>query len=91
MIHCNHCNAQYIGQTGRSLKTRFKEHLRYVRNKILTEPTGEHFNSTGHNISMMRVKCIEKCNNQTRMYREKREEYFKNKFQTKYRGMNKKT
>jgi hypothetical protein len=28
-IKCNTCNKRYIGQTGRSLKTRFVEHCRY--------------------------------------------------------------
>ena len=31
LITCNHCNLQYIGQTGRRLKDRVSEHLKYIR------------------------------------------------------------
>ena len=30
-LSCNTCNLQYIGQTGRNLKTRFSEHCRYIK------------------------------------------------------------
>ena len=30
-IKCNTCNQWYIGQTGRSLNARHKEHIRYIR------------------------------------------------------------
>ena len=39
---------------------RFGEHLGYVRNKKLNEPTGQHFNLPGHNITMMEVTLLEK-------------------------------
>ena len=35
---------QYVGETGREFKMRLKEHLGYVRNSKLNEPTGLHFN-----------------------------------------------
>jgi len=30
-IQCNNCNKTYIGQTGGSISTRFKEHIRYIK------------------------------------------------------------
>jgi hypothetical protein len=30
-IKCNTCNKYYVGQSGRSLKTRFSEHIRYIK------------------------------------------------------------
>ena len=47
----------YIGETGRSLDTRFGEHLadvRLARNK----PVANHFNSAAHNINHIRVRGI---------------------------------
>ena len=84
------CKEQYIGQTGRSVKDRIKEHLRYVSNKVLTEPTGRHFNLPGHDISMLRFSVIEKCSTVSRMFREEREEKFIKLFHTKFKGMNRK-
>jgi len=30
-IKCNSCNMVYVGQTGRCINTRYKEHIRYVK------------------------------------------------------------
>jgi hypothetical protein len=30
-LRCNTCNKQYVGQTGRNLKTRHLEHYRYIK------------------------------------------------------------
>ena len=61
LIECLKCRKQYIGQTGRSLKERISEHLGYIQNSKITEPTGAHFNLPGHNISMLRASVIQKC------------------------------
>ena len=29
---CHTCNRTYVGQTGRKLETRYKEHIRYIKN-----------------------------------------------------------
>ena len=48
-ILCKRCPMIYIGETERSLSTRFKEHLANIRKKrILT--VGPHFNSALHTI-----------------------------------------
>jgi len=31
-LQCNTCSKVYIGQSGRAIITRFKEHLRYIKN-----------------------------------------------------------
>ena len=90
LIDCLKCKNQYIGQTGRSFKERIREHLGYIRNNKISEPTGLHFNLPGHNISMFKASIIEKCKFDSRMYRETREEWYIQKFQTKFKGMNRK-
>ena len=62
-----------------------KEDLGYIRNKKTSEPTGQHFNFPGHDISMFRASVFEVCKSQSRVYREHREEHFIQAFQTKLR------
>ena len=62
-----------------------KEHLGYIRNKKTSEPTGQHFNLPGHDISMLRASVFKVCKSQSRVYREHREEHFIQAFQTKLR------
>ena len=76
---------EYIGQSGRTLSKRFNEHLGYVRNKT-KEPTGQHFNLPGHNVSHMEISIIEKVYSQSRAM--KVESYFIQEFQTELLGMN---
>ena len=90
LIQCTKCSQQYIGQTGRQFKQRIMEHVNYVKNSKLTEPTGFHFNLPGHDVSMLRATILEQCKLNSRMYRETREEYFINLFKTKLLGMNRK-
>ena len=55
VIRCTKCAKLYIGETGRTLDTRFKEHLadiKYHRDK----PVASHFNQAGHSIHNVRVK-----------------------------------
>ena len=90
VISCDKCNEQYIGQTGRPIKQRIKEHLRYVKNNSLSEPTGLHFNLPGHDFSMLKFTVLERCTFDSRMFREEREENFIKLFHTKFKGMNRK-
>ena len=62
MIECNKekCNQRYIGQSKREFRLRMSQHKGYVINKELSQPTGYHFNSPGHNISNMTVTIVEK-------------------------------
>ena len=81
---------QYIGESERSLQERFSEHRSYVTSKHLTKATGAHFNLLGHSITDMRVTILEKVHSMDPLVRKEREELFIRKFNTKYRGMNKK-
>lgn len=93
VITCNkkECKyVQYIGETERKLKDRILEHLYYVRSGNSSTTVGEHFNLPGHSIANMKTCIIEKCLQNSRMYRSIRESFFINKFQTKYKGLNRK-
>ena len=80
-----------MGESNRTLQSRFSEHLGYVKNKKLHKTTGEHFNNKGHTISDMEITIIEKVHNPSDAFRKQREKMFIQKFNTKYRGMNQKT
>ena len=66
---------QYVGQTGQSLKTRFREHFRKI--KIDTFLYG-HFKSNGHSPSKIVIQPVEKIiydpNSSTRLKNIKRHE-----------------
>ena len=76
---------QYIG-----VSERFSEHRGYVTNKHLSKATGAHFNLPGHRTNDMRVTILEKVHSMDPLVRKEREELFIRKFNTKYKGMNKK-
>ena len=87
-IECDICLSQYIGESDRSLKERFSEHKGYVANQHLNKATGHHFNQRGHKIHNMKVTIIEKVRSLDPRFRKAREKMFIEKFNTKYKGMN---
>ena len=89
IVGCKKCNNQYIGQTYKSLEDRFKQHLGYVVNN--TQATGQHFNSPGHNSSHMTISVLEKVHQISKLHREQRESHWIERFNLKYKGMNKKS
>jgi len=60
-ISCRRCSHIYIGETGRSLRSRFGEHLRSVRNNTPGFPVAQHFNSAGHSIADVQVRGMRVC------------------------------
>ncbi|KAK5648028.1 hypothetical protein RI129_002920 [Pyrocoelia pectoralis] len=52
-LQCPSCPAHYIGQTGRSFNTRFKEHMNSIKTNNLDHKSafGEHILSTGHSFN----------------------------------------
>ena len=56
-ITCTLCNKLYIGESGRQLDERFREHLLDVKNKgsDLSKPVARHFNRPGHSHEHMEV------------------------------------
>ena len=62
-----------------------------MANKKLDKATGAHLNLPGHNIADMEISIIEKVFNTNQQYRKTREEMFIEEFNSKYKGMNRKT
>ena len=91
MIECKKdtCRLKYIGETKRIMKFRLAEHRGYIGNNDDTA-TGEHFNSPGHSISDLSITILEKVKRKGEAYRKEREKYFIRKFNTFYRGLNRK-
>ena len=50
---------RYIGVTQRSFRKRVNEHIGYVKNKTISETTGEQFNLPRHNHTDMTFTIIE--------------------------------
>ena len=71
------------------LRERFSEHRGYVNTKNLSKTTGAHFNEKGHSISDMEITVIEKLFSEDPQFRKQREKMFIQKFNTRYRGLNK--
>ena len=90
-ITCKKCKVQYIGESELSIKERFSEHLGYVYNEHLDQATGEHFNSKGHLVADMEVTILEKIFNRDPQVRKERESLFIKKFNSKHKGLNKKS
>lgn len=58
--NCSNYNAFYIGETGRSLSARIKEHLNLKNN---TSAVAEHLKQHGHKIDIQdNVKLLHTCN-----------------------------
>ena len=91
LVNCKKCRIQYIGETDRTLQDRFSEHLGYVRNQKLEKATGYHFNQNGHQMSDMEVSVIETINNKDSQFRKQRETEWIEKFDSKHKGLNKKS
>ena len=54
------CGKVYIGETGRSMQERIKEHDRDIRlARTQTSAVSEHANKTGHHLLWNKVKCID--------------------------------
>ena len=90
IIECNldYCKSRYIGMSSRILRHRLSEHRGYVVNRMVSKPTGEHFNQPGHGIENMKIAILEIAKSNNIEYRKQRESYFINKFNTFYKGMN---
>lgn len=68
-IQCNECNAVYIGQTKRAVITRFKEHLKCIKNKQMNKSAfAAHALQNGHlNITTDNVKLIKSVSDERRL------------------------
>ena len=85
---CTHCKKQYVGQTGRTLRDRIREHLQNISHK--KEATGQHYSSSGHSQWNLKVQVIEKVTPNTPSYRLEREDFWIRRLATKFpHGLNK--
>ena len=57
-IKCSDCQASYIGETGRNLKTRLTEHKRETRNGDVNNHIAEHHRLTNHTIDWDSAQCV---------------------------------
>ena len=60
-ISCRRCPAIYIGETGRTLRERFGEHLRSINKIAPGFSVAEHFSSNGHTAKDALVRGIKLC------------------------------
>ena len=84
----DNCKEAYIGETKQMLKSRLAQHRGYVQNNI--EATGQHFNLPGHSLADLMVTIIEQVRKSDTLYRKEREEYHIRRFNTLYKGINRK-
>jgi hypothetical protein len=47
-MRCRSCNLKYVGQTGRSFRIRYKEHINVIRGNKTTSRYALHILETGH-------------------------------------------
>ena len=80
----------YIGERERTLNVRVCEHIGYIHTKKYQEPAGEHLKSAGQAKADMKVLVLEKVNSCHSEYRKEQESDHIGKFNTYYRGLNKK-
>jgi hypothetical protein len=63
-LRCNTCNHTYIGQTGRSFHTRFKEHIRDIKHNVEKSKYATHILVENHEYGpiqdVMKVLKVEK-------------------------------
>ena len=87
LINCTKCGMQYVGETGRELYKRGREHIYNIENN--KEAVGEHFNSKGHAKDHFTIQVIEKVIPNTVNFRLERESMWIRKLETRTpKGLN---
>jgi hypothetical protein len=68
-LKCNTCKHSYIGQSGRPITTRYKEHLRYIKNNNPTSAYATHILNNRHEFGPTEetLKLLKPCTKGTRM------------------------
>ena len=62
-VNCNTCNQTYIGETGRTLKVRLKEHHRAVNVSDINNGIAVHANEHDHPVDWSSGKILHKETN----------------------------
>ena len=62
-LKCKTCNKVYVGQSGRAIGIRFKEHMRYIRSNNSTSAYAAHILGNRHEYGIKEdtVKLLKKC------------------------------
>jgi hypothetical protein len=62
-VKCNTCNKKYVGQSGRPITTRYKEHTRYIRSNNTTLAYAVHILNNRHEYGTAEntLKLIHPC------------------------------
>ena len=63
------------------------QHLGYVRNKVFSKATGEHFNLPSHDKNNMKFTIIEKVRSQDPLFGREREKLHTRNLNTFYEGI----
>ena len=79
---------EYTGKSIRKFSTRMSEHRDYVKSEKISEPSGEHFNLIGHDVSHLKGMAIEKVYSTDPFVLEAREKMYIKKFDTFRKGLN---
>ena len=68
-IQCNTCNKTYTGQTGRSISTRYKEHIRYIKYNNPQSAYAIHILQNKHEYGLEKetLQLVKRCTKGTRM------------------------
>ena len=67
-ISCQNCNRIYIGQTGRELQERVKEHKRAVTKNCISNALARHAHETNHDLDFEKIRVIQReKNSRTRL------------------------
>ena len=59
LLTCQICKKQYVGQTGRALMDRMREHFYYITRKDTTQPLGRHFALPNHDTQELSIQILE--------------------------------
>jgi hypothetical protein len=68
-IKCNTCGLNYVGQSGRSITTRHKEHIRYIRNNNPTSAYAVYTQNNRHEYGTTEntLQLIKPCRKSSKM------------------------
>ena len=89
----NNCKSfpkcEYVGLTTRPFRKRMAEHKQYIRSKHMDKPSGNHFNSQGHNLSHFAGLVLEHVKSSDTFVLRAREYLYIQKFDCYRNGLNK--
>ncbi len=73
VLWCTRCDEHYVGQTGETLRSRYRRHLMAIRRRDRSSRVGRHFRRCG---CLPRVLVVEWCPHQTYLQRLARERWW---------------